>query len=166
MASIPHRPAPPPRVADVHLRGPAPRGPARVHWPRPAAGGRGPALVVAFASPSTLDGALVERVLERVGAVVLAVSVLTVTAAQLAAAHTTLAWAADHARELGADPDRLAVLGVGPAAALAERVAELAADEGWPPLRHVALLRAHDEPGAALDRLAAALARPAAGQLR
>jgi acetyl esterase len=131
-----------------------------VHWPRPAAGG-GPALVVAFASPSTLDDALVERVLERVGAVVLAVR-----ATHVPAAHAALTWAADHARELGADPGRLAVLGVGPAAALAERVAELAADEGWPPLRHVALLRAHDEPSAALDRLAAALARPAAGQLR
>src|SRR3954451_12202034 len=145
MASIPDRPAPPPRVADVHLRGPAPRGRARVYWPRPdvpADGDRGPALVVAFASPSTLDGgALVERVLERVGAVVLAVS-----AAHVVAAHATLTWAADHARERGAAPDRLAVLGVGPAAALAERVVALAADEGWPPLRHVALLGSHDEP--------------------
>src|SRR4051794_33876003 len=108
MASIPDRPAPPPRVADVHLRVPAPRGRARVYWPRPdvpAAGGRRPALVVAFASPSTNDGgALVERVLERVGAAVLAVS-----ATHVVAAHATLTWAADHARELGADPDRLAV---------------------------------------------------------
>jgi acetyl esterase len=163
MVSIPDRPAPPPRVADVHLRGPAPRG--RLYWPRPdlrAAGDRRPALVVAFVPSSTLDGgALVERVLERVGAVVLAVS-----AAHVVAAHATLTWAADHAPELGADPDRLAVLGAGSAAALAERVVVLATDEGWPPLRHVALLGPHDEPGAALDRLAAALARPAAGQLR
>jgi acetyl esterase len=165
MTSIPDRPAPPPRVADIHLRGPAPRGRARVHWPRPdvpAAGDRRPALVVAFASSSTVDGdALVDHVLDRVGAVVLAVP-----AAHVVEAHAALTWAADHARELGADPERLAVIGVGSAAAVAERVVELATDEGWPPLRHVALIWPHDDPRAALDRLATALTRPAAGRVR
>ena len=66
-----------------------------------------------------------------------------------------MAWAADHAAELGADPDRLALVGAGSGAALAERVAELAVDEGWPPLRHVALIWPHDDPQAALGRLAA-----------
>ena len=160
MASTPDRSARPPRVADVHLRGPAPRGRARVYWP--ATADRRPALVVVFASPSTVDGGeLVDRLLDRAGAVVLAVS-----AAHAIEAHATLDWAADHARELGADPDRLAVVGAGSAAALAERVVELATDEGWPPLRQVALIWPLDDPGPALDRLAAALARPAAGHVR
>src|SRR4051794_391544 len=71
-ARTPARPPPPPRAADAPRRGRAPRAGARVYCPRPddPIGDRGPALVVAFASPSTLDGgALVERVLERVGAV-------------------------------------------------------------------------------------------------
>jgi acetyl esterase len=92
--------------------------------------------------------------------------VLAVPAVHAIEAHATLAWAADHARELGADPDRLAVVGAGSAAALAERVVELATDEGWPPLRQVALVWPLDDPGPALDRLAAALARPAAGHVR
>jgi acetyl esterase/lipase len=155
MAPIPDHPAPPLRVADVHLRGPAPRARARVYWP--PAGASRPALVVAFTPPSAAEGdAPVDRLVDRLGAVVLAVA-----AEHVVAAHAALTWAADHAGELGADPDRLAVVGVGSAAALAERVVELAVDEGWPPLRHVALVRPPDDPRAALDRLATALARPA-----
>jgi hypothetical protein len=41
-----------------------------------------------------------------------------------------------------------------------ERVVELATDEGWPPLREAAPIWPHDDPGAALVRLAAALSRP------
>jgi acetyl esterase/lipase len=126
-----------------------------VHWPATPLAGRPLAIVVLFQArqPSTPDDVqLVDRLLERTGALVLAV-----TAAHAIEAHATLAWAADHAGELGADPDRLAVVGVGSGAALAERVVELATDEGWPPLRHVALIWPHDDPGAALDRLAAAL---------
>ena len=155
MAPIPDHPAPPLRVADVHLRGPAPRARTRVYWP--AAGENRPALVVAFTpSPAAEGDAPVDRLVDRLGAVVLAVA-----AADVVAAHAAVTWAADHAGELGADPDRLAVVGVGSAAALAERVVELAADEGWPPLRHVALVRPPDDPRVALDRLATALARPA-----
>ena len=61
--------------------------------------------------------------------------------------------------ELGADAARLAVVSDRAGAALAERVAELAVDEGWPPLRHVALIWPHDDPTAALDGLADALTR-------
>ncbi len=145
------------RVADVQLRGPAPRATARVHWPA-AAGTAAAPLVVLFVAA---DDQWADRLVERVGAVVLAV-----TAAHPIEAHAALAWAADHAAELGAEPDRLAVAGIGSGAALAERVAELAADEGWPPLRDVALIWPHDDPTDAVDRLAAALARTSSGTNR
>jgi hypothetical protein len=154
MPPIADRPAGPPRVADVYLRSPAPRGRARVHWP--AAAHRTAAMVVVLAPPSAVDlTGLVDRLVDQLDAVV-----LTVPVAHVIEAHAALTWAADHAGDLGADPDRLAVVGVGSGAALAERVIELAADEGWPPLREVALIWPHDDPGAALVRLAAALSRP------
>jgi acetyl esterase/lipase len=84
--------------------------------------------------------------------------VLTVSAAHALEGHAAVSWAADHAAELGADATRLAVVGDRSAAALAERVAELSAEEGWPPLRHVALIWPHDDPTAALDGLARAVA--------
>jgi alpha/beta hydrolase fold len=113
-------------------------------------------MVVVLAPPSAVDlTGLVDRLVDQLDAVV-----LTVPVAHVIEAHAALTWAADHAGDLGADPDRLAVVGVGAGAALAERVVELAADEGWPPLRQVALIWPHDDPGAALGRLAAALSRP------
>ena len=45
-------------------------------------------------------------------------------------------WAADHAHQLGADPDRLVVAGGGLAAAVALH----ARDEGWPPLSRQVLI--------------------------
>jgi acetyl esterase len=144
------------RVAHVQLRGPAPRGRARVHWPARTGVSRAPALVVYFAAAAPLtddDERLVGRLVGRLDTVVLAVS-----AAHAVEAHATVAWAADHAAELGAEPDRLALVGHGAGAALAERVAELAVDEGWPPLRHVALIWPHDDPQEALVELGRALA--------
>jgi len=152
------------RVAHVQLREPAPRGRARVHWPNRAGVSRAPALVVYFAAAAPLtddDERLVGRLVDGLDAVVLAVS-----AAHAVEAHATVAWAADHAGELGAAPDRLALVGHGPGAALAERVAELAVDEGWPPLRHVALVWPHDDPEDALARLAHALAEAPSGRAR
>jgi alpha/beta hydrolase fold len=127
-----------------------------VHWPLRAAAAPAPALVVLFADTAPAVGnPLVERLVEGFGVVVLAVS-----AAHAIEAHATVAWAADHAAELGADPRRLVLVGDGFGAALAERVAELAVDEGWPPLHHVAMVWPHDDPTAALDELAYALAEP------
>jgi acetyl esterase len=157
MTELPEPPARTHRVADVALRGPAPRGRARVHWP---AGSGARALVVLFTGGA--DGSeLVDRLLDDVGAVV-----LSVPATFAAEAHATLAWAADHAAELGAEPGRLAIVGAGSGAALAERVSELATDEGWPPLRHVALIWPHDDPAPALARLVPALDDAAAEQAR
>lgn len=135
---------PSPRVADVLLRDPAPRTRARIHWP--ACPGR-PGLVVLFTDPDDPCD-LAARLVEALGAIVLAVP-----AAHTVEAHATVAWAADHAAELGARPD-LALVGTGRGAALAERVAALAADEGWPPLRGVAAVWPGDDPAPALEALA------------
>lgn len=147
------RPArrPRPRVADVLLRDPAPRGRSRVHWP--AATDIAPGLVVLLGDPAA--DALARRIVARLGAVVLAVP-----AAHAVEAYAALAWAADHAAELGADPRCLAVLGEGRGAALAERVAALTVEAGWPPLRAVVPVWPGDDPAialAALDALARGL---------
>jgi len=126
-----------------------------VHWPAPCAEPAVAALVVLFSSGVDPADDLVDEVVARVGAVV-----LTVSATHTVEAHAAASWAADHAAELGADAARIALVGHGTGAALAERVAELAVDEGWPPLRHVALIWPHDDPAAALDGLARALAAP------
>jgi acetyl esterase len=139
------------RTADVALRDLAPPGRARVHWPVPGAEPCATALVVLF-SP---DDDLVDELAVRLGAVV-----LTAPAAHAAEAHAVVSWAADHAAELGADAARIVVVGDRAGAALAERVAELTLTEGWPPLRHVALIWPHDDPAAALHGLDRALARP------
>ena len=151
MASPDRPPAGAYRVADVALRDLAHHNQARVHWPAPCADPTVAALVVLFCTDDELVGELIARL----GAVV-----LTVTAAHAVEAFAVLSWAADHAVELGGDAARIAVVGDGAGAALAERVAELAADEGWPPLRHVALIWPHDHPAAALDGLTCALAVP------
>jgi acetyl esterase len=137
------------RAADVVLRHLAPGGRARVHWPAPCADPTVAALVVLFSTDDELVGELVARL----GAVVLRVS-----AAHAVEAHAAVSWAADHAAELGADATRIAVVGDRACAALAERVAELADDEDWPPLRHVALIWPLDDPTDALDGLTRALA--------
>ena len=124
-----------------------------MHWP--AATGRSAAVVVVLHTPSDVDlTGLVDRLVDELGAVV-----LTASAIHVVEAHATLTWTADHADELGGDPDRLAVVGVGSGVALAERVAALAVNEGWPPLRQIALIEPHDDPDAALERLADALSR-------
>jgi acetyl esterase len=151
MASPDRTPAGAYRVADVALRDLAPHNRARVHWPAPCADRIVAVLVVLFSTDDDLVGELIARL----GAVV-----LTVSAAHAFEAFAVLSWATDHAAELGVDAARIAVVGDGAGAALAERVAELAADEGWPPLRHVALIWPHDHPAAALDGLTRALAVP------
>ena len=133
-----------------------------MHWPAPVGAAEPPALVVLFVDIGQSDEeacvGIVAGLVGRLGAVV-----LTVEATHAIEAHATVSWAADHAAELGADPRRLVIVGAAGAAALAERVAELALDEGWPPLLRVALIWPHDDPGVALDDLAGVLTAGPAG---
>lgn len=152
MTEPPEPPAAPvtPAVADVVLRGPAPRRRARMYRPAAAPGADPPGLVVLLTGPE--DTGLAGLLVRALGAVVLAVP-----AARVTEGYAALAWAADHAAELGADPARTAVVGDGPGAALVGRVATTAAEEGWPPLRAVVAVR----PGCAGSAGSAGVTRPA-----
>ena len=104
------------RVADMRLRGPDGWLPLRVLWP------------IGTARPGVLvdlhDGAGAARcreLSERTGSVVLS----TDRGISVEEALVVLTWAADHAAELDADPDRLAVAGH-----RAESVARTARAEG------------------------------------
>jgi hypothetical protein len=103
----------PRRTADLNLRSRAGPIRARVHFPAHG-GGEEPPLVVALGTTaSTWPDAVV----------------LEVAAASVDDGLTVLEWAADHVRELGADPARLRVAG-----ALAAAVAGRARLNGWPPV--------------------------------
>jgi acetyl esterase len=125
-------------VADTRLRGLAGPLPARTYWP--AATRPTPLLVFLPAGGIEDADPLCRAVCSGTGVVVLCVSYRrqawpdgwcdTVVATE---------WAADHARELGAEPDRLLVAGDGMGAALAAAVAAHARERGWPPLDHRSL---------------------------
>jgi len=63
--------------------------------------------------------------------------VLSVRTRALDAATTALEWTADHGAQLGADPGRLLVGGIGAGASLAAAVARGARDNGWPEVTEV-----------------------------
>jgi acetyl esterase len=142
----PALPGPAPhRVADVQLRGPGGPVGARAYWPAPATPVITPALLVLFPGDGRraggLDGAdaMCRGICAEVGVVVLSVTYRSSTpeprAAALADAAAAVHWAADHAAELGADPEQLLVAGVGAGAGLAAAVAQQARDEGWPAIK-------------------------------
>ena len=120
-----------PRVADVRLRGGAGRLSGRAYWPEPSRRGDVPALLVFLHSAEVEAEPICRDLCGRAGVVVLAVSGHPVLALPDAAA--ALAWTADHAGELDADPARLFVAGD-----LAGAVARQAVRDGWPPVRELA----------------------------
>jgi acetyl esterase/lipase len=128
------------RVAEVQLRGPTGPLAARAYWPPPRDPVTAPPLVVLFPGVGGLDPVdpLCRSICAQLGPVVLSVSCRSRApehrAAALEDATAAVQWAADHAAELGADPGRLLVAGVGTGAGLAAGVARRARDDGWPPI--------------------------------
>jgi acetyl esterase len=125
-------------VADTRLRGLAGPQPARTYWPHATR----PAPILVFFPADGIDRAdsLCRAVCSGAGVTVLSVSYrkpLWPDGRYDAILATD--WAADHAGELGADPDRLLLAGEGDGAELAAAVASHARDRGWPPLVHLAI---------------------------
>jgi acetyl esterase/lipase len=140
------------RVADMQLRGRAAPLATRVYWPspcpadRPASdpAGRRPPLVVLFPGTSAADAeradALSRGICSSTGVIVLALLGSAGEAIVLQDGRTALAWAADHAAELGADERRLVVAGRGDGAVLAAAVALDARAQGWPDVARQVLI--------------------------
>jgi acetyl esterase len=124
------------RIADMQLRGNTSPGPVRVYWPSQPASHQVPLLVFCIVGAGAETAC---RILsEDAGLVVLAVR------CDLAGVHdglNVLAWAADHAAELGADPARLLVGGEGAGATVAAAVAREAHAQRWPPVVYAGELR-------------------------
>jgi acetyl esterase/lipase len=86
-------------------------------------------------SPGRVADPLLRGLCSHAGVLVLAPSCQTTAGdLQLHDAIAVLEWAADHAAELGADPLRLLIAGVGAGGDLAAAVALYARDQGWPVL--------------------------------
>ena len=149
-----------PRVADLQLRGSTGLLRTRVDWPPSAGGTVSPPLLVFL--PNGRDDGLACRVARLAGMVVLGVVDARLArvsdAAALVEATTVTQWAADHAAELHADPQRVVVAGEGRGAWLAAGVAVQARDDGWPPLARQVLVVPAPSPRA--DSAAARLVAP------
>jgi acetyl esterase len=125
-------------VADVTLRFGNRRLRGRIYWP-PALGANA-ALTVLLAGTGTAEDIenadLLSHGLSSAGCVVLAVPAGSDLSDEMAA----LGWAAEHAPELGAHPDRLLVGGHQAGGARAAWLAIGAYQGGWPPLRRQLLV--------------------------
>jgi acetyl esterase len=121
------------RVADMQLRGNTRPLPVRVYWPGQAAG---PAPVLVFCIVGAGAETTCRRLSAEAGLVVLSV------ACDMAGRRdgtVVLEWAAEHAGELGGDPERLLVAGEGAGAMVAAAVALEARQQGWPAVTQLVL---------------------------
>lgn len=127
-----------PREADLSLRSAREFVRPRVLWPPASEDGSAIAVFLWKGEPA-LEAA--NALCLQAGTIVLALQT-----AELDLATIAVEWVGDHARLLGADPDRLVVAGGG----LAARAALHARDEGWPPLARQLLIGPEDDgwPGA------------------
>jgi acetyl esterase len=125
-------------VADTRLRGLTGPQPARTYWPSAATST--PLLVFLPADGLERADPLCRAVCSAAGVVVLSVSYRKpLWPDGRSDAILATDWAADHAPELGADPDRLLLAGEGSGAELAAAVASDARERGWPPLFHLTI---------------------------
>jgi hypothetical protein len=137
------------RVADLRLRG-ASAMPVRVRWPTGARTVGPLAVFLPDVDPQNgvdpADDELCRRLCAGVGAVVLCAPLrsprLGLSDSSLERAASVLEWSADHAAELGADPNRLLLADAGAGAAAAVVLALRARDRGWPRIaRQLLVLR-------------------------
>jgi hypothetical protein len=117
------------RTAAVQIRGST--GPlwAHLYWPPPTTAAA--PLLVYF--PDRADGEVeagIRQLCRSAGLILLAAA----TQYDLPDAEVAIGWAADHAAELEADPDRLLLAGTGRGAELAAEIHRIAAEDGWPDL--------------------------------
>jgi acetyl esterase/lipase len=137
------------RVADLRLRG-ASSMPVRVRWP---AGARRVGPLAVFLPDLRRQGAVDPADEELCRALSAGVGAVVLCAPWGAARHGSsdssldraagvLEWSADHAAELGADPNRLLLAGSGAGAAASVALALRARDRGWPRIaRQLLVLR-------------------------
>jgi hypothetical protein len=133
---------PNPAQRDAELRLRATTGPLQTHvwWPHSPPPDSTSGLLMFFAD-ETGSVAWLRDLSSRAGFVVVAVPYAVLrTGAPLSNAMTALEWAAEHARELEADPGRLVVGGIGTGAALAAAAALTARDRRWPRIARQVLL--------------------------
>ncbi len=132
-------------VADTRLRGPTGPLPARTYWPALAVD---PPLLVFLPAGGIEDAdPLCRAVCTAAEVVVLSVGYRRpLWPDGRSDALLATEWAADHARELGADPDRLLLAGDGSGAELAAAVTAHARERGWPPVIHLAIDDLLDRP--------------------
>jgi acetyl esterase len=142
LAALALEPEPVARVEDRTVPGPAGDVPVRVYWPE----GEGPLPVIVYfhgggwvmCGLDTHDASC-RSLTNGVGAVVVSVDYRLAPEHRFPAAvddcYAVTAWVAEHAAELGADPDRLAVAGDSAGGNLGAVVALVARDRGGPPLR-------------------------------
>lgn len=120
------------RIADLQLRGSTSPLPVRVYWPGQEASQPVPLLVFCMAGAGAGAGAGAEETCRNLsadhGLLVLAVPGTASTHDEM----TVLEWAAEHAAELGADPRRLLVAGIGAGGGAAAAVESQARAAGWP----------------------------------
>jgi hypothetical protein len=130
------------READLRLRSSAGPMRTRVWWP--ASQGAGTGLLLFFADARVGDLPWLRELATSAQVVVVAAPCArdedAVVRASLREAMTALEWAADHARQLEADPRRLFVGGIGMGAGLANSAAAEAGADGWPAIARQLLI--------------------------
>jgi acetyl esterase/lipase len=133
-----------PRVAQLHLRSQDRVLAATVAWPAPA---ERPPMLLVFFPDAELPDVYSAALSREAGVVVLTAAVRSspydLDATAFDDASAVLGWAADHADELDADPDRLVVAGHGSGAALAAAVTLHARDDWWPAIARQVLIHPH-----------------------
>jgi acetyl esterase/lipase len=154
------------RIADLRLRGTTGVMAVRVRWPGSAGGDSSAPLMVFLpdAKPGggvdTADDALCHELCRRAGMVVLcapwAIEREGAPAPALDRAALALDWCADHASELGADPERLTLAGRGAGAAAAFALAQRARESGWPQIERQLLIVSERPSGDCAEKLRAA----------